>query len=363
MKVLFSTNVPSPYRVNFFNELGKECDLTVLFEKGTSSERDKSWMDYKFENFAGIIMKGFSIKPDSALCLGFKKYIKKIKPDIIVICNFASPTGVLLARYCRKNNLKYYIESDGGFGVTKQKGFKYKIKKKIFENSIGCFSTSKTHDKYYLSQGAKEKQIIRYHFTSIYENYIVEKKSTNNDSALKMLFVGQFIHRKGIDVFLKAIGIIHETNFTVNFIGGNPNDEYNKLVEENALEERVNFDGFKNSLEVRQYMMDADVMVLPTREDIWGLVINEAMACGCVVVTTNKCVAGLELIENGINGYLFESENVNELANIINNLIKDRNHNFIMSNNNLKKIKMYTFEQMVKDHMEVFKKEVKPCQK
>ena len=143
MKVLFSTNVPSPYRVNFFNELGKECDLTVLFEKGTSSERDKSWMDYKFENFAGIIMKGFSIKPDSALCLGFKKYIKKIKPDIIVICNFASPTGVLLARYCRKNNLKYYIESDGGFGVTKQKGFNIRLRKKYLKIQLGVFQHQK----------------------------------------------------------------------------------------------------------------------------------------------------------------------------------------------------------------------------
>ena len=41
MKVLFLANVPSPYRVDFFNELGKYCDLTVLFEKATS-ERERS---------------------------------------------------------------------------------------------------------------------------------------------------------------------------------------------------------------------------------------------------------------------------------------------------------------------------------
>ena len=43
MNILWLTNIPSPYRVNFFNELGKYCDLTVLFEKKASDERDKSW--------------------------------------------------------------------------------------------------------------------------------------------------------------------------------------------------------------------------------------------------------------------------------------------------------------------------------
>ena len=64
MKVLFLTNIPSPYRVDFFNEIGKYCDLTVLFEKGFSNERDTSWKNYSFDNFKGIFLKGKSIKTD-----------------------------------------------------------------------------------------------------------------------------------------------------------------------------------------------------------------------------------------------------------------------------------------------------------
>ena len=43
MKVLFMANIPSPYRVDFFNELGKYCDLTVTFEGRTATDRDEKW--------------------------------------------------------------------------------------------------------------------------------------------------------------------------------------------------------------------------------------------------------------------------------------------------------------------------------
>ena len=43
MKILFYTNIPSPYRVAFFNELGKHCELTVVFETANSTERDDAW--------------------------------------------------------------------------------------------------------------------------------------------------------------------------------------------------------------------------------------------------------------------------------------------------------------------------------
>ena len=44
MKVLFLTFIPSPYRLSFFEELAKHCDLTVLFERGQSKYRKGNWM-------------------------------------------------------------------------------------------------------------------------------------------------------------------------------------------------------------------------------------------------------------------------------------------------------------------------------
>ena len=60
------------------------------------------------------------------------------------------------------------------------------------------------------------------------------------------------------------------------------------------------------------YYQAADMLVFPTREDIWGLVINEAMANGLPTVSTDKCVAALEMIKQGENGRMsFENRTKN----------------------------------------------------
>jgi putative colanic acid biosynthesis glycosyltransferase len=51
MKVLFLTNIPSPYRVEFFNELGKQCELTVLYELKQAKDRDAKWNAYEAKHF------------------------------------------------------------------------------------------------------------------------------------------------------------------------------------------------------------------------------------------------------------------------------------------------------------------------
>ena len=98
--------------------------------------------------------------------------------------------------------------------------------------------------------------------------------------------------------------------------------------------------------DVRKYYHAADCFVLATRGDTWGLVINESMAAGLPVITTKKCVAGCCLIEDDVNGYLVEADNVEELAQAICKLHHDEATRFLMGRNNLEKISKYTIENM-----------------
>lgn len=65
----------------------------------------------------------------------------------------------------------------------------------------------------------------------------------------------------------------------------------------------------------------ADLFVLPSRQDTWGLVLNEAMACGLPVVTTRKVGGSADLVREGVNGYIVVEENPAELYGAIKKIV------------------------------------------
>ena len=97
MKVLYITNIPSPYKVDFYNELGKYCELTALFETDASTERSEEWKKYCFDTFEGIILKGRRMSADTAFCPEIVKHLQKGLYDIVVLTVLASPTALSAA--------------------------------------------------------------------------------------------------------------------------------------------------------------------------------------------------------------------------------------------------------------------------
>ncbi len=363
MKILFMTNVPSPYRVDFFNELGKLCDLTVTFEKNTSDERDKSWSDYNIENFNAFFLRGKSISSDMAFCPSIIKIIKNKQFDYIICADFSSPTGILAIQFMKMFHIDYYLEADGG--IAKQgNGIKERIKRHLITSAKGCFSTSNLCDNYFKTYGALKENIRRYPFTSLYDADLFRSVAGNDEkNRLRellgmeekqiVLSVGRFSYLngygKGYDVLLKTAVRMPQVGWYI--IGDNPTEEFVKMKQDMNLE-NVHFIGYKTKEELKKYYRSADLFVLMTIGDAWGLVINEAMACGLPVITTNKCVAGVELLTDGYNGYVI---NVGDDAALENRMLHifqtgvDR-----MGENALKVIQSYTIENMAKVHAEVF---------
>lgn len=357
LKILFLTNIPSPYRVHFFNELGRMCELTVLYQKGTSSERNSKWIAKSENTYKSVFLKGNSTGVDNAFCPGVIKYLNR-GYDAIIICGNASPTEILAIEWCRLRRIPYCMEADGAF-VKEGNGFKEKLKKHLISGGSLFFSTCSEHDKYYLHYGAKPENIRRYKFSSLLERDIIaspvsedEKKSLRVELGMQeekiVLAVGQFIHRKGFDVLLDA-AVMFKENIGVYIVGDKPTNEYTAKVKAHNLT-NVHFEGFKSKEELKKYYMAANLFVLPTREDIWGLVVNEAMAYGVPVVTTDRCNAGLELIKNGENGFIVKTENSEELSKKICLALGDY---AAMGEKALKDIRKYTIEEMAADHIRI----------
>lgn len=363
MKILFLTNIPSPYRVNFFNELGKRCELTVLFERKGHVTRDKSWLNYEFKTFRGIISKGIEIGKYEKISTDIFRMLKKGAYDYIVVGNAAGITGILAITWMRMKGIPYAISGDGGYAGT-GKGIKERIKKFLMEEAQLCFSTSKTHDEYYIKYGVAEDRLRRYPFTSLWQKDILEdllteeekeqiKKNLGIRERYCIISVGSYIHRKGMDLLMKACENQPE-EWGLYIVGGVATQEYLDLKEEMNLQQ-LHFVDFQSPESLKQYYLSADIFALATREDIWGLVINEAMAMGLPVVTTDKCIAGTELVENGENGYIVPVENVEELREKLQIIMNDEKLRKRMALSSLKKIAPYTFENMADVHMEIFK--------
>ncbi len=357
-KVLFVSNVPVPYRMEFFRELAKKTDLTVCFEADGSKFR----YNYDF-NSTGFNL--FFLKKQDSNRKDWKNFFSKLneKYDYIVLSGIANMISIVAIIYLKCKRVPFYIEIDGAI-EREDTWLKRHLKTFFISSAVGCFSTGLDGDRYMIKYGAKEKDIYRYPFTSLKgTDILTEVISDENKNEIKkelgfsgdkpiILAVGRFIHRKGFDILLYAFkGLDCKAELVI--IGGNRDENYENIICENEIH-NVFFREFMTSEELGKYYQMADIFVLPTREEVWGLVINEALAHGCPVITTDNCVAGKELVVDGENGYIVPVEDVEQLNNKMNQLLEDRSLRQIMAQNNLIKSGDYTIEKMVSAHMLVF---------
>ena len=359
MKVLYLTNLPSPYRVDFFNLLSKYCDLTVLFERKTANDRNDEWYSNKFD-FNGIFLKSKNIGDEASISFEVIKYLKQ-KYDLIILGGYSSPAAMIASVYMKVHKISYVLNADGGFINYDERRIKKFIKTFFISSAKYWLSSGKETNKYLIYYGAKKNRIYDYPFTSLKKTDILkksvlktekEKLKSEFDIPYKkvILSIGQFIPRKGFDWMIEAYKDL-DHSIGIYIIGGKPTEEYLKLKEKYKMD-NLHFIDFQNKETIKKWYQLSDLFVLPTREDIWGLVVNEAMAQGLPVITTNKCIAGLELIENEKNGYIIKCNGKKELFNITNKIINiDEIQYEKLCIGAIQSIKNKTIENMVEKHL------------
>lgn len=136
--------------------------------------------------------------------------------------------------------------------------------------------------------------------------------------------VGSIEKRKGHDLLLESLAALPrdlQDKFHIVLVGsskdGKTNEWLLKLIEKTNMSEHVTHFEYQNP-EVFYKLMD--IFVLPSRLEGFGLVVVEAMLSGCCCVRSNV-EGAYEQIDDGISGYIFENENVNQLTSILHNLL------------------------------------------
>lgn len=137
-------------------------------------------------------------------------------------------------------------------------------------------------------------------------------------------YCGKLIERKRVEDLVHATGALSRRGMSAQLliIGDGPlRRPLQALCQE--LEVEAAFVGFQDQSQLARSLACADLFVLPSGYETWGLVINEAMACGLPVVTTAVAGAGLDLVEPGVTGFLYPSGDRAALADCLARLIAD----------------------------------------
>ena len=362
MKVLFLMNLPTPYRIDFFDALAKHCELTVLFERRHADNRDTSWLSKRSDNYLTVFLNGIKTGEENAFSLGVLKYLKKKSYDLIIIGGYATPTAMLAILWMKLFHIPFILNADGGY-IKPDSGIKKAIKAFFIKGASGWICTGDSVRDYFAYYGADPNQTYIYPFSSIAAADMPkslptkqDRKTTRQMLGIKeqkaVLAVGQFIPRKGFDVLLKAWHHM-PPEYGLYLVGDVPTIAYESLRDSLRLK-NVHFAGFMDHEHLARYYKAADVFVLPTREDIWGLVVSEAMAYGLPVITTTACVAGLELVSDD-NGLLVAPDDSEALHAAIKKVLSDQTDINALRQNSFNKIQPYIIENMANRHAEIFK--------
>ena len=143
----------------------------------------------------------------------------------------------------------------------------------------------------------------------------------------KILCVGNYVSRKGIIYLIEAFSQIERQDLTLHLVGNRKNNSsyYNQLnnaVEKLKLTECVIFHDGSDQENLKQLYASADIFVLPSLKETFGIVFLEAMHYGLPIITTNVS-AMPELIEENQNGFLVPPGDSQALAKAISTLIEN----------------------------------------
>ena len=338
MKVLFLTNLPSPYRVEFFNQLSKYVDLHVLFENNINNHRNSDWFDYDHDKFKSYYLNK-----------NLLKLLHEINPDIVINCNYSSINGILTAFYSKLKRKIYLIEADGGIVIKRNKIIELAITY-LFSLCDIFMSSSIYTDEYITYYKVPKSKIRHFRFSSL-TNDEINKNSSNirisSSPNLELLYIGQIIHRKGLDILLRALENVENVNLRI--IGGLETNDLKKIREELKLK-NIEYIDFINKTKLLEYYKNSDTFILPSREEIWGLVLNEAISFNLPFISSSNCIAAKTFNECGL---IFENESIIDLRNKIEQIKDKKLRDTLSSKCNIIN-KEYSIEKMVIDHMDVF---------
>ena len=359
MKVLIVFNHPAPYKVKLFNEICKFVDLDVIFERKAASDRPKEFYSENTYNFNVIFLKRGAFSKENSNTSELVNYIKKNHQnyDLIIMNGYSTISELRAISYMNKKKIPFVLYINGGV-VKKETGFKKAFKTKVISSANMYLSPCDAANEYLTYYGARKEDIYIYPYSNYFEKEVLPtplsineklniRKKYNLPEGKLFVSASQFIERKNV---LQLLSIFKNREETLLLIGSGPlKDSYINYIKENNMKNVIIFD-YMDRERLFDVLRGCDAFITLSKQDIYGHTTAEAMANGLPVISSNTVVSSLNLIKQGINGYIVNLDNEQEIIDAINYVSTD------MSKEAIKTAYENTVEKMAEAHIEIFKR-------
>ncbi len=337
MKIAYLTNIPSPYRIAMMEAWARELQrngaelATYYTDEG---DQGRGWEVRPTAGVREVRLKTlFSVPGYGRFNLGLFRMVRD--SDVVMIGGFEQASYLVSALLALLMRRKVVLLFDG-FSPARMKSdpFHTRIVKKLTTWLChGFFANGEVGRAFLVDRlGVDRRKVFNQYLSVPTGDIEAEMAVGRSDKELRLelglpqdRFVlascGYLIERKRPDLIIDALALIHPARRPVAlFIGRGPLEEQ---LAEQARKRRVEvrFAGFRKGRDLAKHYLASDALVLASRDDPWGLVVNEAMAAGLPVVCSDACGARLDLVEDEKTGFGFPSGSADDLAYAIEKLI------------------------------------------
>lgn len=358
--IVIISNIPAPYRVDFFDYLKKKYTdyrFTILYS--SKNEDNRSWEIDQEKMDNSIFLESKTIKIKKKLDTryvhipwGVGKTLKELAPDVVVGSEY-NPTILLALHYCKRHKIPFVSWTDGTLFSERNFG-KVQLwsRKHVIRRADSYIASSTKSMEAQVAYGAPEEKCHISFLTVDVEKYI--QKPQGKDIG-KILCVGSLIERKGVDLLLKALAEV-KGDFELCLAGTGPEkDALEEMADDLEIADKVHFLGQLNREALLKQYADSDLFILPTREDCFALVILEAMCSKLPIICSGYADGSYDLIKEGHNGFVIDPYDTKSFAACIQKLLDNRELRKALSEHSAEILEKFRFENVSKGYMEAIK--------
>ena len=338
-RLVILTEIISPYRIPLFNALSRDGEVSphVIFLSETDPNL-RQWRVYKEDvQFSNEVLPSWRRrlgKFNVLLNWGVAEALSRAVPDVILCGGYSYLASWQALRWARSRNIPFLLWSESNLQDARKGHAPVELLKEEFLRQCSGFVVpGQSARDYLLAHKLPEQKIFiapnavdNDFFRSASEEVRCEATANRDKLSLPsryVLFVGRLVPEKGVFDLLQAYAELEEPlrqRLGLVFVGDGPaRSELERRAAGLSCGE-IKFAGFVHREQLPAYYAFADALVLPTYTDTWGLVVNEAMACGLPVIVSEAAGCVRDLVRENWNGLIVPKSNIPPLSLAIRNL-------------------------------------------